>query len=173
MLKAPSLQHVYSLCFSEDPALDLPSVPELADDASDEDRKAQKLAAEELASKLKVARETGQWPLHAGMEPTIFTVAPIGGTALTWLQGESRRHELAGEEGLELALRLALRKVDNLGGIKVEFVNEDGHRLVAPKTMDALYAIGLEAGDAQLGRRLVFELGAVVLARAMSGLSPP
>lgn len=175
MLKLASLQHEYSLVFSEDPALDLPEIPNLAEDAPAEDVKRRATLALEREHKLKVARETGRWSeiVRAGTEPTIFSVAPITGSALTWLQGESRRRKLGNEEGTELAVRLALRKVVNLGALEVQHDFENGHRLVTRATMDALYAIGHDAGDPTLGRRLVLELGSLVLVRAMAGISPP
>lgn len=175
MLKAPSLQHRYTLVFSEDPALDLPVVPELAHDATQEQRDEAEKLEKEREHKLKVARETGRWDdlCRPGMEPTLFTFEPITGTTLTWLQGEARRRNLGNEEGIELAFRLSLRDVTNLGKFKVDDVVEDGRRLATAATIDALYALGREAGDATLGRRLIIELGVVVYARAVAGLSPP
>lgn len=175
MLKLASLQHEYSLVFSEDPALDLPVVPEVAKDATEEDQKRVETVAKERESKLRVARETGRWSeiCRPGMEPTLFQVAPIAGSALTWLQGESRRRGLSNEEGIELALRLALRGVLNLGKFEVRTDFEGGHKLATKETLDALYAIGHDAGDASLGRRIVVELGVLVLNRAMAGISPP
>ena len=86
------------------------------------------------------------------------------------LEGEVRRRQLSGKEGLELAFRLALRSIDNF---KITPMPEivDGQTLVTLESLAPLYDVG---GDAQpqLGRDIVQELGALVYARASEGVSP-
>jgi hypothetical protein len=150
MLTAPSLQNEFSLVFSGDPALDLP-----ADET-------------ERNEALKVARETGQWPLLAGQEPTLFKCRPLSGAPATWLIGESRRRQLSQQELFELAFRLALTGVTNLGSLKVKRVPRDEQLMIDDHTLAAIYAIG----DGRIGTQVVIEIGAEVLGRAMEVIAP-
>ena len=156
MFAPPSLQHEYTLVFSGDPALMLP-----------DDEK-------ERAAKLRAARETGRWAelCKPGEQPTLFTIRPIEGPLLTWLHGYSSRARLSNDEGMELALRVALKGVENLGAFEITHSKIEGRVVVSEDTMAALYAIGRELGDPMLGRRVVIELGTLVLDRAMEGIPP-
>lgn len=151
MIKAPSQQFEYTLIFSEDPALNLPSV-----DA-------------EREKALDVARETGLWEplLHVGETPTLFHVRPIGGALLDWLAGEMSRRALSTPEACVLALRCALRSVEGFGDQKVKHERVDGFSLATMEIINSLYAI-----DRIVGRQIVQELGSIVLARAFEGLRP-
>lgn len=151
MLTAPSLQNEFALVFSGDPALDLP-----ADET-------------ERNEALRRARETGNWPLLAGAEPTLFKCRPLTGAPVTWLIGESGRRRLSQQELFELAFRMALTGVTNLGSLKVKHtLSEDGHKLVDSATLAAIYAIG----DGSVGHQVVIEIGAEVLGRAMEVIAP-
>jgi hypothetical protein len=152
MIKLPSQQFEYTLVYSGDPALDLPSDAPARDKA------------------LEVARDTGQWATitRGGEQPTLFHVRPIVGTLLDWLAGEIQRRELSGPEAAVLALRLALRKVEGFGDheVKTERADARSPALATFKIIDALYAID------GAGREIVQELGDLVLLRAFGGLRP-
>jgi hypothetical protein len=175
VLAVPSLLHPTPLAFSGDPALDLPLVPDLAPTEGDPEVLARhRLAVEQRDTALRVARETGHWPTHAGAQPTLFHVRSIHGTALTYLLGEIRRRELTTDQAMELAFRLAVIRVENLGtlAIRRDQRDADGLGLVTRDTMDLIYGIGRDAGDAQLGRAVVAEIGTLVMQRAMEGVPP-
>ena len=152
MLTPRSLQSEYTLIYSGDPALQIPA------DA----------AAAELA--FRVARETGKWDalIKSGEQPTLFHVRPIPGTSWTWFLGEFNRRSLVQLEAAELALRLALRGVANLGEHKVKLAERDGHEIAAREAFDLLYSLG----DGELGRGVVSELGSIVIQHAHEGIGP-
>jgi hypothetical protein len=144
MLAPPSLQNNYSLCFSGDPALELPE----AEDA--------KILA------LKNARERGQWPVKQGEKVTHFHFRQVGGSAVRWWYGESQRQSLSPLEDIELMFRLALVSVD---GIEIKHDKRGKFPLVSIESMDLIYASG--AGPAA-----VTELGAIVAERSLGGVPP-
>lgn len=150
MLTAPSLHRAFALVYSGDPALDLPA------DTKERERV--------LAS----ARETGHWPTFAGQEPTLFTCRSLHGAPLTWLLGEARRKQLSQDELCELAFRLALTEVVNLGNVQVQREVRGEQLQLTADTLAAIYAIG----DGTVGIQVVLELGAAVLRRAMEGIAP-
>jgi hypothetical protein len=177
MLRLPSVQFEYTLVFSGDPALNLPEVPDLAEDEADPAALAKhKELFAERERLLRVARETGNWGplLHAGAEPTMFQMKPIHGMALVYLSGEAARGQLVQAETVALAFRLALMRVDNLGAFQVkrDAKAANGLGLVTAATMEKLYDIGLDIGNPNLGRSVVGELGQIVLSRALEGVSP-
>jgi len=148
-IKAPSLQSDYSLIFSGDDALKLP-----------EDETEREHA-------LTVARDTGRWDdlLVPGAKPTIFDVRPLTGSDFTRIIGTSHRLGWIALEECAYALRLALRKVTNLGDFKVEQVEEDGVMLASTNIINAIYATGG-------GRSIVLELGQAVIKKAQHSPSP-
>lgn len=150
MIKPPSVQNEYTLIYSGDPALNLPE-----DEA-------------ERKRVLDQARETGNWePLLGGEPPTLFRIRPLFGDTLNWWDGERGRLQLGGLEAAALALRLTLRKVENLPGVKVELQKERGQLMVKPETIAALYeACGDEA------QLVIQELSAFVIERAAAALRP-
>lgn len=148
MFKPKSLVSEYTLIYSGDPALDLPT---------DE---AQRDAV------LKSARETGKYPIKSGEHATVFRVRPIPGTSYSWFTAEVRRKDLSGLEMFELAFRLALKSIDNFGDVKVKRIKVDGHELATREVLDALYTLG------DVGRSIVAELGAIVTEHAADGISP-
>lgn len=168
--RLPSLVAEYPLVFSGDPALELPAIPELTPESTPEVIK----QAQERDTQLRVARETGDWPriTRSGEQPTVFWCRQIHGMALTWLQGEAVRGELGNAEGTELAFRLALVRVENLGGLKVKTERFDDQVLVSETTLNTIYDIGRDANLPELGRAIVLELGGLALLRAMQGVPP-
>lgn len=154
----PSLQREYSLCFSGDPALDIPEVP--AEGAADRDD-----VIKDREHKLKVARETGNWPIKPGQTPTYFRFRQVGGSACRWWFGESQRQSLSTIEDIELMFRLALVSIDGLPGVTMQHDKRGKFPLVSIGTMDEIYASG--AGPAA-----VYELGAIAAERALGGVPP-
>lgn len=101
----------YVLCFSGDPALQFP-------EAEDERDRA-----------LTTARETGKWSAHTkdGQQPTFFHMRALGrdefGAWKTWR--DPNGNSMAGTNAGWMALaRLALDKVENFEGRKVESVKD-------------------------------------------------
>lgn len=174
MFSPPSLQREYKLCSEKDPALDLPEVPELdLEKATPEEVELAKTIAEERATKIRVAREQGKWDsiLKDGARPTYFVVRNIAGVALTWLHAEIARRDLTMDQAYELAFRLGVRNVENFGAHKLEFEQVDGHKLMKLGSLQRFYEIG-QATDPLLGTRIVFEIGALILTRAIEGVPP-
>lgn len=155
MFQPMSLQNAFSLVSGEDPGLELPADPE------------------ERETALRVARETGRYDkiTRAGESLTVFRCESIHGAALTWFQGEVARRGLTDAESIELAFRLALIGIDNLGSFKPKFERATP-RLLAMSSLDEIYDIGRAEGNASLGRSIVLELGAFVLERAVKGVPP-
>jgi hypothetical protein len=174
MLRLPSLQHEFSLVFSEDPALDLPELGELAPNAPAEEVAARQERAKERSHKLKVARETGRWDAitRPGDKPTTFSFRALRGTTLTWLHAEQSREKMSDEELYELAFRLALTSIDNLDGFELQFEPIGDRKALHRSCVDRLYAIGQPIGQPMLGHRLVYELGMFVMERAIQGVPP-
>jgi len=149
MIKPPSIQNEYTLIYSGDPALNLPDEPV------------------EHAHALKVARETGAWPISLGHAATEFHVRPLTGSHIEWLQGEYTRRELTDLELAALSLRLALTKVINFGDVVVRHeTHNDGHRLATRDVVNALYAVP------EHGTRIVMELGSHLFVRGSDSPSP-
>ena len=175
MLSAPSLQFEYYTVFSEDPALNLPTVPEERPGETAEETRARKAAFEERVRLLELARDTGVYEpiLIQGERPTRFKLRSIHGE-LPFLEGERQRRSLTDGEWAELALRYALVGIDDLG---VEFKMEhqkdtNGRRVVHLATIDRLRSIGVDLGQPMLGHRVVTELGLLALKRALEGIPP-
>lgn len=162
----PSLQREYTLCFSGDPALDLPELPEIdRDTASAAEIEAFDKIAADREVKLKAARDHGTWPVRAGQRATLFRFRQVGGSAVRWWFGESQRQRMSAVEDIELMFRLALVGIDNIEGVTVRHDKSGKFPLVSVATMDEIYASG--AGPAA-----VLELGTVVAERAIGGVPP-
>lgn len=157
MIKVPSLQSEYSLIFSADPALSLP------DDAEERDRV------------LRIARQTGNWTnlVTPGQVPTVFHFRNLEHTDIAWLDGEqqnSSEHNrpLGTIEYLTLAVRLALRSVENFGTHKVDHKPLGSQRKVAtPAIINAIHAA---AG--KLGAELLTEFAVHIINRGSGQLDP-
>ncbi len=153
MIKPPSVQREYTLVWSGDPALSLPE-----DDA-------------ERARVLSEARLTGNWsPLIAeGQQPTMFHFKDLTRAEFGWWDGErghSSRHNrpLGALEMCDLAIRLALRSVDNFGTHKV---TRKQHGPVWLCDDSIINAINDQAGTGPL-----IEFADVVLERAANPIRP-
>lgn len=169
MIKLPSLQTGYTLVWSGDPALDLPTAP---DDASDDERKAVAIERERL---LRIARQTGNWPIRPGEQPTVFHFRNLSRSDLTWLTGEtsySTEHTVNGQsrplsvhESNDLMLRLALEKVENLGTLQVKHARIGSQKRVAtPEVINAIHDAG--------GSDILDEFVLIVSERATKQLDP-
>lgn len=156
MIKAPSLRGPYNDHFSEDPAF-----LQLATDATPEQ-------IAEYTAKLTAATETGNWsPLRvegAG-EPTTFVLRPIPSSAFGQLV-DLQRGGTGENETLELAFRIALASVSNLGEAKVSFVEDPRFGRIASASF--LETAGIHGA---LGVRIVREIGSRIIRRA-SDLGP-
>jgi len=156
VIKAPSVQHEYSLIFSGDPALRLP-----ADSA-------------EAARVLRIAQETGDWRSLTGDEtPTIFQFRNLSRTQLGWYEGERAScswlngRPLSGRESDDLIVRLALRGVTNFGTHKVTFQKINGQALACTDIIDAIHDEARPQGEAVIG-----ELAGIVAERALQQIRP-
>lgn len=165
MIKSPSLQNGYTLVWSKDPALALPE-----DDAT----KTPEENAAERARVLRIARQTGQWPIAPGEQPTVFHFRNLSRSDLSWATGEQqdssehKRRKLSGLEVDDLLLRLALVKVENLPGVKVEHGRVGSQKRVAtPETIDAIHEAARPDGAA-----LLAELAILVVERAEQQIDP-
>lgn len=169
----PSLQKPYHLCSSLDPALDLPRIPALADDASPEDVKHRDALVAERDTKYQNACDSGNWSAYCkpGETPTLFKCRNIHGPTMIWLQGEIRRKQMIETELAEMAFRLGVFDCD-IKGITLDFEVVDGHRRITEDSMQEFYSIGRNEGDVALGPAVVFEIGSQIWARALQGVPP-
>jgi hypothetical protein len=174
MLAIQSLQDQYTLCFSEDPALDLPEIQKInRDTASLDEASAVDALIKERNRKLKLARDTGNWAAitKPGETRTEFKFRAIGGQTLTWWQGQVTREDKTDAEASELMFRLALVDVDNLAKFEIKHDGAHKPQLLSLRSLNTLYGMGGDV-DPKFGRRLVFELGSVVATRAIEGVPP-
>lgn len=173
MFRPQSLHEEFSLVFSGDPGLELPEVPEIPKEGATEQQVLLRdHALQERLTVLRVARETGRWPVKSGSEVTVFRMRSIHGTKLTWLRGEALRLNLSSDEGFELAFRLAIKAIENFGKLELKFDSERGQKLMTLDSLDELYSIGRDIGAPLLGRSIVMELGNLVMDRAIAGVPP-
>lgn len=179
MIKPPSLQGPYTLCWSRDPALDLPEIPHLTAAATPEDIAARDKIAADREHKVSVASDTGNW--HAitkpGQTPTTFEFRQTNGDPALWLRHQSQRVDAHGnqlfswEQLCALAFRLALRSIGNFDGKKLEREDVDGQQLVTVESLQSLYGVG-GPSDPMLGISIIVELGAIVAHRSFKGVPP-
>lgn len=174
MFQPVSQQKQYTLFSSFDPALDLPTVPRLDDDASADEKAERDKIAEERVRKFETAID-GSNPssvCKSGQSPSLFTCTPIHGVKSLWLIGEIRRRQLLEVELAALAFRLGVKKCDikgiDLGPDKFEVV--DGHHMMTQDALDQFYSIGRDT-DPSLGAAIVIEIGGLIWARAQ-GVRP-
>lgn len=114
-IRPPSLQSQYDDFFSGDPAL-IPE-PKLAADADEKAIAAYKLACDEYLTKLRVARETGDWTaiLVGTEQPTKFVMKQISGDAYRGLLDMHRAEKVGPGKANQLAFRCAITKVVDSG----------------------------------------------------------
>jgi hypothetical protein len=118
--RPPSLSKAYDEFVSIDPVFVRPPDPP-SDDASEEDLAAYKTALEEYASKLRVARQTGDWsgmlaPGRSLADATKFTLLPVDFN--TWrelvdraTQREGTAGRIGGAQLRALLVRLAVKAI--------------------------------------------------------------
>ena len=158
MIKPPSLQHEFDLVFSEDPALDLP-------DASTEDGK------KERERVLKVARETGKWPIKPGETPTLFRIEPLSGLAIEYVEGEMLRKQLTDDEAKTLIFRIGVKTILNLEGVEVAWTKIDDRRALSDDTTNSVLSIGAAEGLPGVGRAIVNQIGFHIWKRSKEPIS--
>lgn len=156
MIKPPSLVADYTLIYSGDPALKLPEDPD------------------ERAKALEVAWETGRWDdlILAGETPTLFEVRHLTASALQWWRGEIEnssiyKRRLSPEELSSLVLRLAMRRVVNLGDYKIKHERIGTITLATSELIDA---IGASAREEAMN--VIAELAHIVVRRSEASPSP-
>lgn len=134
MLKPASLQSSYTLAWSLDPSIQLPTVPDGADDATKE-----KIETERRRL-LRNARQTGAWQAITapGETPTFFTFRQLSHSHLAWVHGEAQRRGLGQLEINDLFFLLALEKVDNFGTVQVKRSKHDGKMMADAAILDEL-----------------------------------
>lgn len=168
MIRPPSLQSDYTLCFSEDVALDLPALDGLEGEALDK-------AIEERVRLLADACNRGAWGAITkhGQQPSHFQVRPIYAD-ITWLLSERERRKLSTAELYELAFRLAIKSIDNFGNWKPVFDQpvDESPRLLSLASLGEVKCVGLGSPDPHMGTRIVHEIGRVAFEHAMDGVRP-
>lgn len=140
--------------FSGDPALELP-----------ED-------AEEKARVLKIARETGKWPIKPGETPTLFHIRQPSGLAQEFVGGEIKRRDLTPAEAMTLLFRFGVQKIENAGDLKVTYQKLGQFRILSDDTLNELFDVGKDIGQPDLGRSVVDEIGVAIFNRMQEPLSP-
>jgi hypothetical protein len=176
--RLPSLQREFVLACSFDPALDMPEVPKIdRSKASEDEIKLVEKLEKERAEKFKVACDHGRWDeiTKKGESLTLFTCRGIHGPGVNWLRGEASRHERQMDEIYELAFRLGVKGVENLGSLKIsaesfEFV--DGQQLLTRATLERFTDVGRDMDNPELGPMIVKEIGALLFLRAIQGVPP-
>lgn len=185
MIRLPSLVQVSSTVWSGDRALDLPSLHKYydaqaakaserkakindgtKDDALEEFIKKQEAEIEELRKaceedlrKLNVSRETGDYApiLLKGETPTWFHFRVIPGTLMREFQNGLMSEEVKNFKIPSLAFRLAITKIENLDGIKIETEDDPSYGKIAKASIvDSLDMINAgivnELGEFALNR---------------------
>jgi hypothetical protein len=153
VIKPPSLQGEFDLVFSEDPALDLP-----ADDA-------------EKARVLKVARETGKWPIKPGEAATLFRIEPLTGLLMEHVRGEMLRRKLTEDESRTLIFRLGVKSITHAEGIEITYSKVDRWRALSDETTNAILSIGAAEGVPEVGRAIVNQIGLLIWQRSQEPVS--
>jgi hypothetical protein len=147
MLRPPSIQRQYDEFYSRDPALLQP--PPNATPKELEDH----------ATKIRVARETGDWTalLVAGETPTKFVMRPLSGALFRRLSDRMIMRRIGPAELNAYAFRAALVEIPGWPTKLEREQVEDFGSLVAVDLVDELEHID---------PRIVTELGAEVIRRA-------
>jgi hypothetical protein len=156
VIKPPSLQRPFTLIFSGDPALELPT-----------DEK-------ERAKALEVARDTGNWSalLKVGGEPpTLFEIIPMTATAKHWLGQLQLEQGITQIQICALAFRLSIKKIESFGDFKLRFEERslDSGDKITLATADVIDELG-KLGPA--GESIMIEIGTLALLRAAQGVPP-
>lgn len=158
MIRLPSLQENYSAFFSGDDAIIQPPPPP-AQDADKKAVKAYKKALEEYATKIRVARQTGDLSgvTVEGKHPVKFLVRPMPFEAAAVVMGMRERGE-PDEDIILLAARIVLLDIEGLD-VDVEF--EQHKRFGKIATLSTFEKFGTSQGI-----RLAIEIGSLAIQRA-------
>ena len=145
--RPPSLSKSYDEFVSIDPAF--VQLPLLADDATEEQREQFKVDVEEYLTKLRVARQTGDWTgmLRAGEKlenATKFTLLPVDGNIWRELldratQREGTHGRIGGAQLRALLVRLAIKSIVGFATKIERTVDDDwGYTMAQPEVIDIL-----------------------------------
>lgn len=129
MLRTPSLQRTTDDFWPGDPAFVQP--PERAEGQSEETFLE---SVKEYESKLRVARETGNWSSMLGGgdgQPTKFVFRRIPGDVYRKLVDDAMFGRIGPGEYAQMMVRLALVDVVNLGDAKVEIAKTERYGRIA------------------------------------------
>lgn len=160
MLRAPSLQRTTIVCYSRDPALNLPDAPERATGDAGADALAA-AAWKEWDRRIAQARETGTWDglIRDGEKPTEFHLVPMSSRTFRALLDAAGAGRIGDAALTALAFRACVRAVDGFGDFKVETERDRDWGVLAKDAItDALDAIS---------PAIVGELGGICWERAV------
>jgi hypothetical protein len=159
MLTIPKLNGVHRICWSRDPALNVPGVPEqpTGDDEADKLHAAEWKEWRRLVAQ---ARETGAWGalIREGQSPTWFLVEPMRVEAYDKLLHLTFSGSAGPFEAWRTAFRACVRGVENLGDYKVSTVKD--------ATFGPLCSADLPQMLHQIDPDIVRELGQFLMERA-------
>lgn len=164
--RLPSSQKQYDDYFSGDPAFKQP--PPAPDDPTDE----QKAALAEYETKLKAARETGDWRqlLVEGQTPTRFVLGQIDRNIFRAIQDRAilplnSPQRIGPVQLFALLFRLALKSVVGFGDLKVERDFDPAWGWVMAQA-DVVHQLD------EVDPRIVGEIGTNILERLKGGARP-
>ncbi len=169
MIKLPSVQGNYSLVWSGDPALELPSTetPE---------------GTAERVRLLTMARDMGRWAdiTRSGELPTVFQCRRLPKEVFDYVMAEREcssefnGRKLSDVETYNLFFRAALLSIDNLDGYKVKTIRVSKDSPVTLATHETVNAIGsaIDSEGSPIGAWIVGEIAQLVFAKETSGIRP-
>lgn len=158
MIRLPSAVEPSHFFVSLDDAIIQPPLPP-ADDADDVAAEAYKTELAEYQTKIRAARQTGDWlPVTIpGKTPVKFLMRQMPFEAFAVIMGMRERGEPA-EDIMLLAARLCLLEID---GVKIKFEFDQHERFGKIASLSVFEKFGLTTG-----LRIAFELGALALQKA-------
>jgi hypothetical protein len=166
MIRLPSLFRDYDLCWSGDSAIRQPP-PAPADDATDEQRAAYKLALADYERALEVARETGNWPAVTleNQVPAKFVMRQVDRNAWRaladlWSLPRDNPRRLGDHTMLALVFRLALKNIVGVDGLEVR-------RSIDPRWEWEMADANVVTLLDTVSPSIVTEIGSIVLQRLL------
>lgn len=161
MLTPPSLQRSSWVCWSRDPALNMPDEPLQPTGDSEADKRAAD-AWKEWGRRVEQARETGDWTglTREGQQPTAFEIKPMRGPTLRAILDNAVAGRIGAATMMALAFRACVRGVRNLGDAVIRVQPEEPYGALATSDIVDLLD-GIDPG-------IVGELGDYCLSRARS-----
>lgn len=165
-LRAPSLQSSYDDFFSGDPAL-IPQPVEPVADADSKAKAAYKAAVEEYLTKLRVARDTGNWAeiLVGTDQPARFVMKPLTGSAYRAIVDASSSDKAGPGVLNQIAFRACITKVVDSGLPASDVIVKRVRDPLFGELATATIADYLDAIDV----RIVSELGGEAMRRVTIG----